>query len=394
MAMEAKAINLLREHDLIPSPSHMYRLYFKGLVSEETTELLAGFGVAICDLDDKLLFQMKGAIHEPAITVLEAELIALTRGLTEVVRLGINHISIYCDHDQIFELLLGRSVPEQGNIALLMDNVQPIRQKLKSSIPVLVTGNQTKFAYKLAMETIVSETSTDMPATCPICFDGNFEADHMFSVALCGHQFCVECVKRHIEVRLLEGEVPRCLHYQCESKLTLVSCANLLTPKVREMWERMIEEESIPVVDRVYCPNPRCSALMSKTGDGAMRCCSKCGEPFCVNCKVPWHSNLSCHDYQRLGPNPTEDDIKLIALSNQKLWRQCGKCQQMIQLSYGCIRVTCRCGYIFCYTCGDEWKKGGCPHRQKMLEDHACYTCSLMFLILIWVLLRIWFFQK
>lgn len=76
------------------------------------------------------------------------------------------------------------------------------------------------------METIVvSETSIHMPATCPICFDDDFDAGNMFSVALCGHQFCVcvECVKRHIEVRLLEGGVLRCAHYQCESKLTLIS---------------------------------------------------------------------------------------------------------------------------------------------------------------------------
>ena len=83
-----------------------YRLYFKGLVSEETTELLAGFGVAICDKDDNLLFQMKEQVHDSrVVTLMEVELMALKRGLTEVVRLGIDHISIYCDHYQIFELV-------------------------------------------------------------------------------------------------------------------------------------------------------------------------------------------------------------------------------------------------------------------------------------------------
>ncbi|CAL9247429.1 unnamed protein product [Arabidopsis halleri] len=109
------------------------------------------------------------------------------------------------------------------------------------------------------METIVSEISIHMPPLQKktICFD---EAEHMFTIALCSHEFCTECVKRHKE-------------------LTFTSCANLLMPKLREMWERRIKEESVPMVDIVYCPNPRCLALMSKTGDGTMRCCFECGEP-------------------------------------------------------------------------------------------------------------------
>ena len=89
-------------YDLKPSPFHMNRLYFKGFVSEETK----GFGVAICDQEDKLLYHIKGSRHhDSAITVLEAELMALKRGLTEAVSLGINHISICCDRLELYELV-------------------------------------------------------------------------------------------------------------------------------------------------------------------------------------------------------------------------------------------------------------------------------------------------
>ncbi|XP_056864237.1 E3 ubiquitin-protein ligase RSL1-like, partial [Raphanus sativus] len=104
--------------------SEYYRLYFKGLINEETTTVLAGFGVAICDKENNLLFQMKGPLHGSAITDLEAELMALRRGLTEAV--------------------MGRYVLEEDNIVLLMDDVQRIRQQLASSIPVLVNEDQTK----------------------------------------------------------------------------------------------------------------------------------------------------------------------------------------------------------------------------------------------------------
>lgn len=198
---------------------------------------------------------------------------------------------------------------------------------------------------------MVSETRIDISAqknTCSICFDDDIQ---IFSMVLCGHWFCVECTKRHIETKLLEGRVPRCPHYGCKSNITLRSCAHLLAPKLRTIWLQKIKEESVPVKERVYCPNPSCSTLMSKTELSkfsftkearSMRCCFDCGEPFCINCKVPWHSNLSCKDYKRLGPNPTTNDMMLKVLANKKMWRQCEKCQHVIELVEGCFHVTCR----------------------------------------------------
>ncbi|EOA25749.1 hypothetical protein CARUB_v10019111mg [Capsella rubella] len=242
------------------------------------------------------------------------------------------------------------------------------------------------YAYKLAKEAIVSEVSRlvnpprqanpSRKTTCTICLDDNIDTNQMFCVEKCRHEFCSKCVERHIEVRLLEGSVIRCPAYRCKSKLTWRSCAHLLTPKLKKMWQERIKEDKIPIKNRVYCPNPRCSALMSNelsksakiwrylsisTKEARVRRqCFECGQLLCIKCKVPWHSDLSCNDYKRLGPNPTEDDIKLKALANKQLWRQCGNCQEMIERSEGCIKVTCRCGHKFCYQCGA--KAGGCYH--------------------------------
>ncbi|XP_006419033.2 probable E3 ubiquitin-protein ligase ARI3 [Eutrema salsugineum] len=320
---------------------------------------------------------MKGPIHGYNITVLEAELTALKRGLKEAADLGINHITIYCDYHPIHELVTGRSMPKDNKTAVLINDVQRIRERFASSFLILVSGDSMKYAYKLAKEIIVSEISisVDPPrkakpapkSTCPICFDDDTNADQMFTVDKCRHRFCSQCVKRHIEVRLLDGSVMRCPHYRCKSKLALNSCASMLTPKLNALWQERIKEDLIPYADRVYCPNPKCSALMSKTElsksskeAGYRRCCSKCGEHLCTNCKVPWHENLACKDYKMLHPSPTENDGKLKALANQKMWRQCGNCQHMIELSKGCVIVICRCGHDFCYRCGAKAKS--CRH--------------------------------
>lgn len=145
---------------------------------------------------------------------------------------------------------------------------------------------------------MVSEIVIDMPArkeTCSICTDDDISSDKMFSVYICHHRFCSECVKRHIEVRLLEGRTMTCPHDGCQSKLSYVSCVNLLTPKLKEIWRQKLIEDLIPVTKRVYCPDPRCSALMSETElsikkstddkAGVRRFCVRCRKPFCITAK-------------------------------------------------------------------------------------------------------------
>lgn len=91
----------------------LYRLYFKGLVSEESVsvkgkgkmmaDVAAGFGVAICDQRDSLLFELKGELVGRDTSCQGAEIKALTRGLTEASKLGVKHVSVFCDSYPIFQ---------------------------------------------------------------------------------------------------------------------------------------------------------------------------------------------------------------------------------------------------------------------------------------------------
>ncbi|EOA13062.1 hypothetical protein CARUB_v10026062mg [Capsella rubella] len=359
----------------------LYRLYFKGLVSEESgkgkmTDVLAGFGVAICDQSDNLLFEMKGPLVDHGVSRQGAELKALIQGLTKALTLGIKHIAFCCDTYPIFQYARGRYVAKQKKISLLLNDLQSIMQRFSSSQPVLVAGNNVKFAYKLARESILSKVTPHAEPRqakaarkeeCAICFNDIY-AERMFAVDKCCHRFCLQCVKQHVEVKLLHGMVPRCPHDGCKSELVIDACGKLLTQKLSKMWQQRLKENSIPVTERVYCPYPRCSALMSKTKiseaaktllsvypKSGVRRCVECRGLFCVDCKVPWHGNLSCTEYKKLHPNPPADDVKLKSLANNKMWRQCGKCQHMIELTQGCNHITCRCGHEFCYNCGGGW---------------------------------------
>ncbi|VVB16686.1 unnamed protein product [Arabis nemorensis] len=73
--------------------------------------------------------------------------------------------------------------------------------------------------------------------TCVICLDQDIDSDVMFLVGSCGHRFCLNCVKQHIEVKLLDGKIPNCLEHRCQSQLSIRKCVKILTPKLSLMWK-------------------------------------------------------------------------------------------------------------------------------------------------------------
>ncbi|XP_049368072.1 E3 ubiquitin-protein ligase RSL1 [Solanum verrucosum] len=373
----------------------LFRVYFKGLVENFPPNVfIGGIGVAICDSRDELLFEMRKPFFGNAMNRQCIEFKALIEGLNAAIALDLRRVVFYCDYFPIFQFVTGRWSAKQRKVAALLNQVALLRLKFSFCQPSLVPRNEIKFAFKFAREAMTSQVekvaetaaSRNMYETCAICFEEtNF--GQIFSVDDCRHRYCVSCMKQHVEVKLLHGIVPKCPHAECNSDLKLDSCSNILTPKLIDIMKQRIKEASIPVTEKVYCPYPKCSALMSKSevleytkGSflGAERLgiskCTKCNGLFCVNCKVPWHYNIACDEYRKRNPNPPED-LKLKTLAETNLWRQCVKCNHMIELAAGCYHITCRCGYEFCYTCGAPWvdKKATCSCKlwdeDNILDD-------------------------
>lgn len=362
--------------------SEVFRVYFKGLVSEERlrvnnsiqkTVTMAGVGVAICDWRDELIFEMSKPLDlakDDRVSRQNVEWKALIEALNAATALDLKRIEICFDYHTLYQYVSGRWQPKQHKLKRFVDQVNNLRKSFTYCEPSLITRKDVKFAIKLAREAINSqinkatETSQHMLEDCVICLDDK-PVDQFFSIKGCNHQYCYSCMKQHVEVKLMHGMLPKCPHEGCESELKIENCEKFLTPKLTEMMKQRLKEASVPVTEKVYCPYPKCSVLMSKTEllrlprfiyeDGA-RTCHKCHGNFCINCRVPWHKNMNCAEYRRRNPTSLVEESKLKNLAARNLWRQCIKCKHMIELAAGCYHMTCRCGYEFCYTCGAEWK--------------------------------------
>lgn len=260
----------------------------------------------------------------------------------------------------------GKWAAKQRKIAMLLDQVNLLQRKFAYCSPRLVARHDLKFAFKLAKDAIVSQSRRpaesgsmkNLNEICVICLEDT-DVNQFFSVDGCQHRYCFSCMKQHVEVKLLLGMVPKCPYEGCNNELLVESCQKFLTNKLVETMQQRKLEASIPVTEKIYCPYPRCSALMSKSEvleysksligseQSLPKKCVKCHGLFCFSCNVPWHSGMTCYTYKRLNPTPPADE-KLKFLASRSLWRQCVKCNHMIELAEGCYHMTCRySNYIY-----------------------------------------------
>ncbi|KAH7836707.1 hypothetical protein Vadar_004614 [Vaccinium darrowii] len=354
------------------------RLYFKGLVREETVRgkritKSAGVGIAICDMRDDRVLEMRkplvcgGGGGDMSPEVVEVK--ALILGLEAAVSLGIKRLTVFCGDSSLHQYVTGKSIPQQGNVATLVGQVTLLQRKFLYCSPALVRQQDIKFALKLANEALVSQvtgpeassSNKNMKETCLICVD-DINCGEMFSITGCLHRYCYSCMKTHVHVKLVQGMLPKCPHDGCKTDLTREMCKAFLPPELNDIMSQRVKESSIAATDKIYCPYLRCSALMSRTEVsknthvGGPSRCKRCQGLFCMYCKVPWHNNMSCVTYLRSNPSPSAEDAKLKSLARKNLWRQCVKCSNMVELAEGCNHIYCRCGHQFCYICGAEWR--------------------------------------
>ncbi|XP_038902119.1 probable E3 ubiquitin-protein ligase ARI9 isoform X1 [Benincasa hispida] len=353
-----------------------FRLYFKGLVSEESVGDVTVIVVAVFDRRNNLLMEVRKPLEtvreREAINPVVAELMTLIEGLEAALVFPLERVSIFCDDRTLYRYVTDRLRPRMSKVARLVERVSFLRGHFTYCEPILVERNDVKFAFMLANEAIgfraaaETEHSRQLLENCKICYEDR-ELDQMFTVDGCLHRYCFSCMKKHVEVKFLGGSEAKCPHEGCESTVSIESCDKLLPPNVIEIIQQRLKESSIPFSEKVYCPQPRCSALMSKTEvleytkdthenaeRSGVRNCMKCHQLFCVKCKISWHNSMTCEAYWKLSHNTQTADAKLKTLARENLWQPCARCSHLVELAEGCYHIICRCGYEFCYSCGAE----------------------------------------
>ncbi|KAI3897331.1 hypothetical protein MKW92_047000 [Papaver armeniacum] len=200
---------------------------------------------------------------------------------------------------------------------------------------------------------------------CEICMEPKAKSETRNSTSKCSHIYCSGCITKHIESKIQENiSMITCPEANCDKTLEPYSCRDIISSEVLDRWENALCESSLLASQKFYCPFKDCSVMLMNEDDGVIVTsseCPYCNRLFCAQCKVPWHSELTCdefHERKRGG----EEDMSLINLAKYKKWTRCPSCRFFVERTSGCPHITCRCANQFCYKCGNSWTRcqGGC----------------------------------
>ncbi|KAL8502156.1 hypothetical protein ACS0TY_021316 [Phlomoides rotata] len=222
-----------------------------------------------------------------------------------------------------------------------------------------------------------SERSSSSPSLCEICAERKDE-DDMFPLH-CVHNFCTDCISKHVSIiikkrRALvtntdEAAKISCPVIDCTAVLETDKLRAVLPADVVSMWDDILCESLISPTMKFYCPYKDCSGLLVREGgEGEVireSECPFCHRLFCAKCNVAWHSGVGCEERERLKEEEErerEAELKFLDLAKKKEWQRCPNCKFYVDKREGCLHMTCRCRFEFCYACGKAWTSthGGC----------------------------------
>ncbi|KAJ4761227.1 RING/U-box superfamily protein [Rhynchospora pubera] len=204
---------------------------------------------------------------------------------------------------------------------------------------------------------------------CNICMEQRLTTQ-IFTIKSCNHLFCISCMVHYITSKLDENiaAIP-CPDPGCKSgSLDPLIYQHILPVATFDKWGRVLCELSLGQ-KKFYCPFKDCSALLVDEGHEKVTNseCPHCNRMFCAECKVPWHGDISCEEFQGLGKHErAQEDLMLRKLAKDKKWQRCPQCRMYVEKIDGCMFMKCRCGYCFCYVCATPMSK----------ETHYCTKCK------------------
>lgn len=243
------------------------------------------------------------------------------------------------------------------------------------------------------------------PVTCPICYN---RADSGQAVALpeCGHSFCITCFQMYIQNQVQNGKANMLV---CPMAFT--ECDQFISQYV---LEEVLDADDLEKVQRCrrtsfvmenkdyhHCPTPDCSNILfwkEEHGGPTVADCFECKKSSCLKCGAsPYHVNQTCDEWRetvrqrqliiqrrlqrlnyhhpvdrsRAGESLNHDFEATGDESMRRLGiRICRRCGSGVQLSGGCLKLKCRCGYRFCFQCGAENAQCGCTPSHHGFTDN------------------------
>ena len=208
---------------------------------------------------------------------------------------------------------------------------------------------------------------------CVLCCN-NYTGIQMRALE-CGHAFCISCYTEYLKESINSGPesiFTMCPMGTCGIVVSQELFQELLPPPLFHKYKMFILRSFVDKRQDVkWCPFPNCQSAASYPKKKAREIVCCCGYSWCFGCGKASHRPLSCELLTKWNQKMTADDNDIWLLANTKT---CPACKNAIQKNLGCMHMTCRCGYQFCWLCLGDWMK----HSDSTGGNYRCNTFTAL----------------
>ena len=182
--------------------------------------------------------------------------------------------------------------------------------------------------------------------------------------------FCDNCIKTYLTNKIINGQVLdiKCLLGGCPKRYSEEEINANVEEEVFKKYKKFKNIQiklSNPNKIYVNCPFPDCEEIVDCTNPESEFMICNNNHIFCYKChKLGKHEKGKC----------LNDEINLLQKiqnrnKNGKNFKQCPKCQVIIEKNEGCNQMHCiNCGYNFCWLC----LKGYTENHYAMYNVSGC----------------------
>lgn len=216
--------------------------------------------------------------------------------------------------------------PQSSSENVEIIKVKPAPRSKRFKLVARLTAKHPKFIRRVRLQSLDPLRQVE----CTACLS-DFVQRVVITLS-CQHRYCSECFDRFIDSMSTSQDTypPRCCNKLIKAKIV----RNNTTPDVREHYEAMRLRCKIPIEGRWYCPHAKCSKAFdinkAKVRQDGVEC-YHCRSRICVDCRGPAHvKGQSCK---------SSEIVATLRESRRQGWKQCPKCANMIELTWGCVRL-------------------------------------------------------
>lgn len=279
-------------------------------------------------------------LHAEAIFLADAKLAkSMDRALAADAAIIGDALQLFRDHQLAISLAEGVEAQLAGE--RVMHSFAPRMERTPGADPRLPMGYATSSGTSSGTS---SSESLVREATCCSCIELRYCV-----TAPCGDTYCHNCLITVFRNATRDEELfpPRC-H---KKEIPLFLAQPFLQKE--DILAFKAKREEYTTHNRVYCHNGRCGVFIpTKNTDEDCAVCGQCAQLTCVSCKQKYHGKTDC---------PTDENLKkTLELAVNKGWQRCRSCHALVERSFGCQHIRCKCGDEFCYRCGLKWKTCRC----------------------------------